>query len=248
MVATHAEEQESEEPGREVLAPGRGKPSEPVPPPSASEHSWAGKLRVLGAGLLLLCLLLLLWQKWFIKARNDCWAASIITAARGIQIFSSFPSSRMDLKYPSPHKAIFTCTFLASQQMAFIAPCQSLGLEISLTLGTSYCCTSLPFSEQGFLKIAVLYRCVRFWKGLFQDAPLTLADYFGVSGFLAGTVWDTQCFGCVLVVFLFLDLQRSLFCLSATQFLLFPTRGILGCVNWLKWSERARIGHWLVWG
>lgn len=46
----------SEESGRKVLAPGKGKPSELVPPLSASEHSWAGKLRVLGVGLLLLCL------------------------------------------------------------------------------------------------------------------------------------------------------------------------------------------------
>lgn len=60
-VITHMlKSRKSEEPGRKVLAPDRGKPSELVPLPSPSEHSWAGKLRVLGTGFFLLCLLLLL--------------------------------------------------------------------------------------------------------------------------------------------------------------------------------------------
>lgn len=82
----------------------------------------------------------------------------------------------------------------------------------------------------------------QFSKVIFQDACLTLAEDFRVSGFLAVTAWGTQCLGCMLCLSLSLNLLLSLFSPSATPFLLSSTRGIIGCADGLKWSEGARIG------
>lgn len=62
--------------------------------------------------------------------------------------------------------------------------------------------------------------CV-FFKVIFQDARLTLAEDFGVPGFLAVTVWGTQCLGCMLILSLSLNLLLSLFSCSLTLLLLF---------------------------